>query len=65
MLGNLKFYLSYLLISSKKIEDISSNPSSINSDSAVSDRYNGGQSNKIRLTSYDGDDDVENDSPFL
>ena len=49
----------------KKIEDKSSNPSIINSNSAVSDRYNGRQSDEIRLTSYDRDDDVDNDLPFL
>ena len=51
----------------KKIEDKSSNPSSndSNSNSALSDRYNGRQSDAIRLTSYDRDDDVDNDLPFL
>ena len=49
----------------KKIEDKSSNPSSINSNSAVSDIYNGRKSDEIRLTSYYGDGDVDNDLPFL
>ena len=43
----------------KKIEDKCSNPSSINSNSAVSDRYNGRQSDKTRLTSFARDDDVD------